>query len=120
MNGLLGSHALANPSKRLSPEGHKLVGDVRDVVEQAKLLLLTKNEGDLFQDFAWQTSHVSGAGVSGPKPTVDKATAQQHGNEALDGLRSLGTLILSNGQFRKLRKSFCLERYEGDQANSQI
>ena len=106
MNSLLGSHALANPSKRLSPEGQKLVGEVRDVIEQFKLLMLTKNDGDLLQDFIWQTSHVSGAGVSGPKPTVDKATAKQHGNEAVEGLRSLGTLIISNGQFRKLRQYY--------------
>jgi hypothetical protein len=33
---------------------------------------------------------------------VDKDTAKQHGNEALDGLRTLGTLLISNGQFRKL------------------
>ena len=94
---------------------------MRDVIEQAKLLMLTKNDGELLQDFIWQTSHMSGVGVSGPKPTVDKATAQQHGNEALDGLRSLGTLILSNGQFRKLRKSSLLffnkRCYEATPAN---
>merc|ERR1711939_828486 len=33
---------------------------------------------------------------------TDKSTAQQHGNEALEGLKTLGRLILSNGQFRKL------------------
>lgn len=39
-----------------------------------------------------------------PGAPVDKETAKQHGNEALEGLRTLGTLILSNGQFRKLRE----------------
>ena len=33
---------------------------------------------------------------------TDKDTAKQHGNEALDGLKTLGQLLLSNGQFRKL------------------
>ncbi|KAG9511462.1 hypothetical protein KCU79_g23989, partial [Aureobasidium melanogenum] len=80
----------------------KLVGDLREVIEQAKLLLLTKNEGNLLQDFIWQTQQISGADAGTPNAPIDKDTAKQHGNEALDGLRTLGTLILSNGQFRKL------------------
>jgi len=38
-----------------------------------------------------------------PGAPIDKSTAQQHGNQALDGFRTLGTLLISNGQFRKLR-----------------
>jgi DNA ligase-4 len=30
--------------------------------------------------------------------------AKRHGEQALDGLRTLGTLLITNGQFRKLRK----------------
>jgi hypothetical protein len=104
MNSALASRPLSNPSKKLSTEGQKLVGDLREVVEQAKLLLLTKNEGNLLQDFIWQTQQISGANAGTPNAPVDKDTAKQHGNEALDGLRTLGTLILSNGQFRKLCK----------------
>jgi hypothetical protein len=104
MNSALASRPLSNPSKKLSTEGQKLVGDLREVVEQAKLLLLTKNEGNLLQDFIWQTQQISGANAGTPNAPIDKDTAKQHGNEALDGLRTLGTLILSNGQFRKLCK----------------
>ena len=74
------------------------------MIEQAKFLLLSKNEGELLQDFIWQTQQISGGNAALPGAPVDKATAQQHGNQALEGLRTLGTLILSNGQFRKLRK----------------
>lgn len=104
MNSALASRPLSNPSKKLSTEGQKLVGDLREVVEQAKLLLLTKNEGNLLQDFIWQTQQINGANAGTPNAPIDKDTAKQHGNEALDGLRTLGTLILSNGQFRKLCK----------------
>ena len=79
-----------------------LVGDVRDVIEQAKLLLLTKNQGNLLQDFIWQTQHLGSGDAKLPDAPVDKSTAQQHGNQALEGLRTLGTLLISNGQFRKL------------------
>ena len=93
---------ISSPSKQLSPEGGKLVADLKDVIEQAKILLLTKNEGNLLQDFIWQTQQISGGDAALPGAPVDKDTAKQHGNEALEGLRTLGTLILSNGQFRKL------------------
>ncbi len=105
MNSALASRPLANPSKKLSPEGQHLVADLRNVIEQAKLLLLTKNEGNLLQDFIWRTEHVTGANTQLPGAPIDKGTAQQHGDQALEGLRTLGTLILSNGQFRKLCKS---------------
>lgn len=78
--------------------------DARDVVEQAKYLLLSKNEGNLLQDFIWQTQKIEGGNVPGVKTPVDQDARKQHGNEALEGLRTLGTLLISNGQFRKLRK----------------
>lgn len=102
LNSFLATKPLSTPSKKLSPEGQKLVADFRDVVEKAKVLLLTKNEGNLLQDFIWQTQQLSGGNAQTPNAPIDKETAKQHGNEALEGLRTLGTLIISNGQFRKL------------------
>ena len=104
LNSFLASKPLTSPSNRLSSDGKQLVADFRDVVEKAKLLLLTKNEGNVLQDFIWQSQQLSGGNAKVPSAPVDKATAQQHGNQALDGLRTLGALILSNGQFRKLCK----------------
>ncbi|KAI1410625.1 hypothetical protein F5Y13DRAFT_202096 [Hypoxylon sp. FL1857] len=102
LNSFLQSRALTNPSKRLSPEGQELVADLKDVVTQAKKLLLSKNEGNLLQDFIWQTQQFDPNAVSVPNAPVDKDTAKQHGDKALEGLRTLGTLIITNGQFRKL------------------
>jgi hypothetical protein len=104
LNSFLESKALANPSKKLSAEGQALVVDFKDVVKQAQHLLLTKNEGDLLQDFIWTSQHIDASNASLPGAPTDKETAKQHGNEALEGLRTLGTLIISNGQFRKLCK----------------
>jgi hypothetical protein len=56
----------------------------------------------LLQDFIWQAEQITGAGTPLRGAPVDKDTAKQHGNEALEGLRTLGTLLISNGQFRKL------------------
>jgi hypothetical protein len=79
------------------------VADVKEVVNQAKKLLLSKNDGNLLQDFIWQTEQFDPKSVAVPGAPVDKGTAKQHGSEALDGLRTLGSLIITNGQFRKLR-----------------
>ena len=95
---------MATPSQRLSTEGQALVADFRSVVEQVKYLLLTKNEGNLLQDFIWQSQKIEGGNAAIPGAPVDSDTAKQHGNEAVEGLRTLGTLIISNGQFRKLCK----------------
>lgn len=104
LNSFLASRALSSPSNKLSAEGQTLVADVREVVKQAKYLLLSKNEGNLLQDFIWQTQHFDPKAISTPGAPVDKETAQRHGDQALEGLRTLGTLIITNGQFRKLLK----------------
>ncbi|KAK4106320.1 hypothetical protein N658DRAFT_460777 [Parathielavia hyrcaniae] len=104
LNSFLGSKPLASPSQKLSPEGQALVADVKEVVTQAKHLLLSKNDGNLLQDFIWQTQQFDPKAVSAPGAPVNKEQAQQHRDQALDGLRTLGTLIISNGQFRKLLK----------------
>ncbi|KAJ4414232.1 hypothetical protein N0V82_008071 [Gnomoniopsis sp. IMI 355080] len=102
LNSFLATRALSKPSEKLSPEGKSLVADVREVVTQAKKLLLSKNQGNLLQDFIWQTQQFDPKAVNTPGVPVDKDTAKQHGDKALQGLRTLGTLIITNGQFRKL------------------
>jgi len=102
LNSALASKPLSSPSKKLSSEGQALTADLKAVIEQAKILLLSKNDGNLLQDFIWQAEQITGAGTTLPGAPVDKETAKQHGNEALDGLRTLGTLLITNGQFRKL------------------
>lgn len=103
LNSFLQSKAISSPSQKLSSDGQTLVADVQEVVKQAKNLLLSKNDGNLLQDFIWQTQQFDPKSVAVPGAPVGKEKAQQHGNQALEGLRTLGTLIISNGQFRKLR-----------------
>lgn len=105
MNTALEWQQLKTPNKKLSADGQTLSADLRDVIEQAKLLLLTKNEGNLLQEFIWETQGIGSGDAQGINAPVAKDTAKQHGNQALEGLRTLGTLIITNGQFRKLCKS---------------
>ncbi|KAL1875153.1 hypothetical protein Daus18300_003221 [Diaporthe australafricana] len=120
LNSFLASKALAKPGDKLSTEGKALVNDFREVVTQAKNLLLSKNEGNLLQDFIWQTTQFDAKAVGTPGAPVNKETAQQHGDKALQGLRTLGTLIITNGQFRKLLNdaSILLRDIAGDAATN--
>jgi hypothetical protein len=102
MNTALGWGPLNQPSKKLSDEGRVLVADLRDVIEKAKILLLTKNQGNLIQDFIWQTQGIGTGDATKPNLPIEKESAKQQGQEALEGLRTLGTLMITNGQFRKL------------------
>lgn len=108
LNSFLASRALSSPSEKLSEDGKQLVQDTREVVEQAKKLLLSKNSGNLIQDFIWHTTQFDSKSVQGVNAPVDKDTAKRDGDEALQGLRTLGTLLITNGQFRKLR-TLCSE-----------
>ncbi|KAG5930364.1 hypothetical protein E4U53_002261 [Claviceps sorghi] len=102
LNSFLASKALTSPSSELSEDGKTLVADTKEVIKQAQRLLLSKNEGNLIQDFIWQTTQFDPKSVKGPDTPVDKNQAQRDGDEALQGLRTLGTLLITNGQFRKL------------------
>lgn len=104
MNTALAWKGLNHPSQKLSVEGRELVADLKDVIQKAKVLFLTKNQGNLLQDFTWQCQHIGSGDASTPTAPVDKETAKQHGQEALEGFRTLGTLLITNGQFRKLRE----------------
>lgn len=102
MNTALAWKGMSQPNTKLSADGQKLVSDLRNVIEKAKVLMLTKNEGNLLQDFIWQTQAIGAGDAKAPGAPIDKATAEQHGQQALEGLRTLGQLIITNGQFRKL------------------
>ncbi|GAO13492.1 uncharacterized protein UV8b_05758 [Ustilaginoidea virens] len=102
LNSFLASKALNNPPSELSEDGKTLVADTRDVVRLAKNLLLSKNEGNLVQDFIWQTTQFDPKSVQSPNAPINKDQIERDGDEALQGLRTLGTLLITNGQFRKL------------------
>jgi len=103
LNSALRSKALSSPSNELSEEGRALVEDLRDVIENAKRLLLSKNEGQLLQEFIWEAESVNSVDVQGkPEVGLTKDSAQQDGKQALEGLKTLGTLLITNGEFRKI------------------
>lgn len=106
MNSAINSKWLTSPSKDLSEDGRVLVNDLRDVMEKAKLLFLTKNDGELLQEFIWDAQHISGEDLQKISGPVGKETSRQDADRAAEGFKTLGTLIITNGEFRKLCKLF--------------
>jgi hypothetical protein len=102
MNSALSSKALTSPSKDLSEEGQALVKDLRNVIEQSKKLMLSKNDGQLLQEFIWGARHLSTGDAKKPNLPTDKESSKQDARSAGDDLKTLGTLLITNGEFRKL------------------
>lgn len=105
MNSAITSKALSSPPKELSSEGQALVKDLRVVIDEAKKLILSKNEGQLLQEFIWEAQRIgTGEAPVQPDVPVSKESAQQDADKAVQGLKTLGTLLITNGEFRKLCK----------------
>ncbi|KAG5665712.1 hypothetical protein KAF25_009837 [Fusarium avenaceum] len=102
LSSFLASRALSGRHEKLSSDGQELVKDAANAIKQAKHLLLSKNEGNLIQDFVWQTTQFDAKSVNTPNAPISKDAAKQDGDQALQGLRTLGQLLITNGQFRKL------------------
>lgn len=103
LNTALNSKALTSPPSELSADGKTLVADLRNVIDAAKKMLLVKNEGELIQDFVWQAQKITAGDAKRPEIPINKETSQQDAHKAVDGLKTLGTLMITNGEFRKLR-----------------
>lgn len=112
LNSAANSKWLTSPSSELSDDGKTLVKDLRDVIEQTKNLFLSKNEGELLQEFIWEAQQITGEDLQKFASPVKKDTAQQDANKAAEGFKTLGTLLITNGEFRKLRMTPYYSRKE--------
>ncbi|EFR03238.1 hypothetical protein MGYG_06240 [Nannizzia gypsea CBS 118893] len=103
LNSLLASKSLANPSPELSTETRQIIDDLRHIIISARNLVLVKNDGNMIQEFIWDAGNFKGPGdIQGPDTSGEKAAAKQNAQQTAAGLKTLGTLLITNGQFRKL------------------
>ncbi|TDL15269.1 hypothetical protein BD410DRAFT_778263 [Rickenella mellea] len=96
---------------KLSPDGQKLIQDVRDIVETARVMVLEKNADELFQNFLWHTSNTQfDRAKQDPNAAipVSRDQAQSDGQQALQHLRTLFSLVLTNAEMRKLLADFSI------------
>ncbi|KAF8060656.1 hypothetical protein FPV67DRAFT_301524 [Lyophyllum atratum] len=98
---------------KLSPDGKKLVQDTKDIVETARLMVREKNGDELFQQFIWHTRAIDHQAILGGVPgkegvPVDQEKMSEDSRQAVQHLRTLLSLILTNSEVRKLLSDFSL------------
>lgn len=105
LSSFVNHNKLKNPNSKLSAEGRVILEDFRTVVQEAQRLLLIKNHDEALQEFIWNATQLGQKGGPGGgvlNTPVDKDTANRDGQQSLAGLKTLGQLVITNGQFRKL------------------
>ncbi|KAJ1026312.1 hypothetical protein NDA16_002399 [Ustilago loliicola] len=98
-------YTLANSpvdTNKLSPDGKKLIQDVRELIETARQVVLNKNGGEEFQNFLYATRKANIAGNVNVNAPITAADAKKDGETAGEAFRTLLTLFLRNGELRKI------------------
>ena len=93
----------------LSSEGQTLVQDTHDLVETLRALVQQKNSGEVLQNFVWHTRDVtldSTKKDSSEVLPVDRERASSDGQQAVQHLRTLLSLVFTNAEVRKLVSDF--------------
>ncbi|KAF5368710.1 hypothetical protein D9615_010299 [Tricholomella constricta] len=98
---------------RLSPDGKKLVQDTHDIIETARLMVQEKNADELFQQFVWHTRDIDSEAVREGMPgkegvPLDREKMDSDSQLAVQHLRTLLSLVLTNSEVRKLFSDFSL------------
>ncbi|KAI0707522.1 hypothetical protein C8T65DRAFT_216076 [Cerioporus squamosus] len=96
-------------TRELSHDGKRLIDDTRDIIETARLIVQQKNADELFQNFIWHTRDVDlDQAKKDPNEVVpvDKEKAKSDGQQAVQHLRTLLSLVLTNAEVRKLLTDF--------------
>ncbi|KAL1744429.1 hypothetical protein HDZ31DRAFT_38713 [Schizophyllum fasciatum] len=99
------------PTDELSPEGKRLIQDTRDIIDTARKIVKEKNADELLQNFFWHTRDVSAHNAvtsNNPDLPVGKDKVKSDGQQAVQHLRTLITLVLTNAEARKLLSDFGL------------
>nr|CDI56129.1 conserved hypothetical protein [Melanopsichium pennsylvanicum 4] len=98
-------YTLANSpvdTSKLSPDGKKLIQDVRELIETARQVVVNKNGDEEFQNFLYATRKADVAGNVNVKAPINSADAKKDGETAGEAFRTLLTLFLRNGELRKI------------------
>jgi hypothetical protein len=95
----------------LSPQGRQLIQDTRDIIDTARKIVVEKNADELFQQFVWHTRDVDVDRAKkdpGEVVPVSQEKAKADGKQAVQHLRTLLSLVLTNSEVRKLLSDFTL------------
>ncbi|KAK4051027.1 hypothetical protein OIV83_003156 [Microbotryomycetes sp. JL201] len=95
-------------TSKLSSEGQALIEDFREIIRTAKQIVEQKNADELVQNFLFHTRQVdySKGNLKGITPGVTQDERERDAQQAVEHLRTLGKLIFTNSEARKLLKDF--------------
>ncbi|ETS64374.1 hypothetical protein PaG_01227 [Moesziomyces aphidis] len=102
-------YTLANSpveTSKLSPDGKKLIQDVRELIETARQIVVNKNGEEEFQNFLYATRKANVAGNVNVKAPITADDAKKDRETASEAFRTLLTLFLRNGELRKIVQDF--------------
>ncbi|KAK0555228.1 hypothetical protein OC861_000504 [Tilletia horrida] len=92
--------------EKLSPEGRKLVQDVREIIEISRQIVAEKNSNQEFQNFLHASRNADVAGNVNINSKLTKEDAKKDQETAGEAFRTLFKLFLRNGEVRKLVQDF--------------
>ncbi|KAH8992986.1 hypothetical protein EDB92DRAFT_520703 [Lactarius akahatsu] len=101
-------HSLVDQD-RLSSDGHKLIQDGRDIIETARLIVREKNADEIFQSFMWNINHEELSSITKHPSEVlpaEKSKVKDDAHQAALHLRTLGNLVVTNREVRKILADF--------------
>ena len=101
-------HTLSNPD-RLSPDGQRLVQDTADIFDTLRALVREKNADEVLQNFVWHTRDVNyDRAKKDPNEIlpVEGEKVKNDGQQAVQHLRTLLSLVFTNAEMRKLLSDF--------------
>ncbi|KAF8805918.1 hypothetical protein BYT27DRAFT_7191832 [Phlegmacium glaucopus] len=93
---------------KLSPEGRKLVQDTKDIIGTARVVVQEKNADQLLQNFIWHTREVDSQKLkyNGLNEGLPVESSKSDSEKAVQHLRTLLSIILTNSEVRKLLSDF--------------
>ncbi|KAL9715568.1 hypothetical protein Ac2012v2_000009 [Leucoagaricus gongylophorus] len=95
---------------QLSPQGLKLIHDLRDIINTTRILLHDKNADELLQNFIWHTRDIDRDVIAHSDPShhlpLDRDAARSDSQKAARHLRTLLHIVLTNSEARKLFSDF--------------
>ncbi|KAM0751353.1 hypothetical protein T439DRAFT_380336 [Meredithblackwellia eburnea MCA 4105] len=104
------SYILANPpvdTDKLSKDGQALISDFQEIIKTAQKIVQVKNQDELAQSFLYHSRHIDTNHVNfkeNVNTSVTKDDLKSDGDQAVEHLRTLGKLIFTNSEARKLLK----------------
>ncbi|KAK9461687.1 uncharacterized protein V1516DRAFT_672695 [Lipomyces oligophaga] len=107
VNSLLASEIMdpqSSGNSSLSENGKLILSDLADAIQKTKILWLNKNKNHLMQEFLYHASNARSdtMPIKESSASESRDSATLYDRSTIQDLKTLGNLVITNGQFRSL------------------